>query len=143
MHRYCFLCRSRENGLWIVWLESLTIFTPHDIEFLDGRMYWAVRTTVCSAMRMRATPSSDAVNQDALRGTAVELFEDLRAHTKPFQPTEGEAALSCFLHNCVCVCGTFEVLSDLDTEEPEALDLLHCSPVDVDGLTPMLGIVHD
>ena len=51
-----------------------------------------------------AIPSVDAVDQDALNGAAVERFEDLRAHAKPFQPPEGEEALSCPLHDCVGVC---------------------------------------
>ena len=34
---------------------------------------------------------------------------------------------------CECSCVPFHVLSDLDTEDLEALDLLHYSPVDVDG----------
>jgi hypothetical protein len=46
-----------------------------------------------------AIPSIDAAGQNALIGTAVELFEDLRAHAKPFQP------LSRLLHGRVRVCG--------------------------------------
>ena len=43
-------------------------------------MYWAVRTTLCSAFlavggRAVAIPGSDATSLD---GAAVELFEDLR-----------------------------------------------------------------
>ena len=33
-------------------------------------------------------PSGDAASQDALNGAAVELFEDLRAHDKSFQPSD-------------------------------------------------------
>ena len=48
--------------------------------------------------------SGDAASRDALSGAAVELFQDLRAHAKSFQPPEGEEALSCPLHDCVGVC---------------------------------------
>ena len=55
--------------------------------------------------RAAAIPSGDAANQDALNGAAVERFEDLRAHAKYFQPSEGEEALSCPRHDCVGVFG--------------------------------------
>ena len=86
-------------------------------------------------------PSDDAASQDALNGAAVELFEDLRAHAKSFQPPEGEEALSCLLHYCVGVCGPF--LSDVDIEELETLDALHYSTDDVDGgvLCPPFPVV--
>ena len=45
-------------------------------------MYWAVRTTLCSTNAIEGgaivIPSSDAVSQDALNGTAVDLFNLLR-----------------------------------------------------------------
>jgi hypothetical protein len=68
-------------------------------------MYWALRTlrVGCQAF---AIPSGDAASQDALNGAAVELFQDLRAHAKSFQPLEGEESLSCPLQNCV---GVFEL----------------------------------
>ena len=57
-------------------------------------MYWAVCTTLCSALRSGsravAIPGSDATSKDALDGEAVELFEDLRTHAKSFQSPEGE-----------------------------------------------------
>ena len=54
-------------------------------------MYWAVRTSLCSALRSDgravAIPGSDATSQDALDGAAV---EPLRTHAKSFQSPEGE-----------------------------------------------------
>jgi hypothetical protein len=51
-------------------------------------MYWVVRTTLYSSLRSDAKllPRGDAASQDALNCAAVELFEDLRAHAKSFQP---------------------------------------------------------
>ena len=99
-------------------------------------MYGAVRITLCSIMRSSAVlltkPSNELASRDALNCTAVDIFEDLRAHAKPFQPPEGEELLSRLLHDYVHVCGPLKVLSDLDTEELEALDPLPCSSVDVD-----------
>jgi hypothetical protein len=72
-------------------------------------MYWAVRTTLCSALRSDAEqlpiPGGDATGQDALDGTAVEHFEDLGTHVKSFQSPEGEKVLSCPLHDCLGVFG--------------------------------------
>ena len=48
-----------------------------------------------------------AASQDTLNGTAVERFEDLRAHAKSFQPPGEEETLSHHLHNCARVCGPF------------------------------------
>ena len=59
----------------------------------------------CWSIRGIAVPSSDAGSQDALNGTAVERFEDLRAHAKCFQPPEAEEVLSCPLHDSVGVFG--------------------------------------
>ena len=57
-------------------------------------MYWAVRTTLCSALwaeaRAIAIPGSDATSQDALNGAAVEPLEDLRTTAKSFQSPEVE-----------------------------------------------------
>ena len=57
-------------------------------------MYWAIRTTLCSALRSDAKqlPYQVAIQTDALIGAAVELFEELRAHDKSFQSPEGEEA---------------------------------------------------
>ena len=68
-------------------------------------MYWAVRTTLCSALRSDAIPGGDASGQDDLDGAAVELFEDLGTHTKSFQSPEREKVLSCPLHDCLGVLG--------------------------------------
>ena len=57
---------------------------------LAPMMYWAVRTTLCSALRSVAIPGSDATSQDALDAAAVEPFEDLRTHAKSFQSPAGE-----------------------------------------------------
>jgi hypothetical protein len=56
-------------------------------------MYWAVRTTHCSALWSEAEElpyqaTSDATSQDALDCAAVEPFEDLRTHAKSFQSPE-------------------------------------------------------
>ena len=49
-------------------------------------LYWAVRTTLCSAWRSESEqlqlPGGDATSQDALDGAAVQLFEDLGTHAK-------------------------------------------------------------
>ena len=51
-------------------------------------MYWAVCTTLCSALQSNAkavaVPGSDATSQDALDVAAVEPFEDLRTHANLF-----------------------------------------------------------
>ena len=47
-------------------------------------------------------PRSEADSQDALNGTSAELFEDLRAYAKPFQPPEGEEVLLRLFHDCAC-----------------------------------------
>jgi hypothetical protein len=93
----------------------------------DPVMCWAVLTTLCSDQGSArgsaiAIPSSDAASQDALNGTAVEHFEDLRTHAKHFQPPEGEEALSRLLYNCER--GPFYVFSDLT---PRNLKLSTCS----------------
>ena len=44
-----------------------------------------------------AIPGSDAVSQDALNASAVEPFEDVRAHAKPFQLPEGRRCRSFFM----------------------------------------------
>ena len=52
--------------------------------------YWAVRTSLCSALRLEAEQLPyQAVMQPALDGAAVELFEDLRIYSKSFQSPEG------------------------------------------------------
>ena len=57
-------------------------------------IYWAVLTTLCSALQSEAEQlpyqGSDATSQDALDGAAVEPFEDLRTHVKSFQSPGGE-----------------------------------------------------
>jgi hypothetical protein len=45
-------------------------------------MYWAICTTICSALRSDAIPGGDATGQEALDGAVVELFEDLGTHAK-------------------------------------------------------------
>ena len=52
-------------------------------------MYWAVPTTLCSALgsvggRAIAVPGSDATSHDAVDVAAVEPFEDLRTHATSF-----------------------------------------------------------
>ena len=64
-------------------------------------MYWAVGTTLCSALRSEAEqlpyqaviPGSDATSQDALGVAAVEPFVDLKTHAKYLQSPEGEYGL--------------------------------------------------
>jgi hypothetical protein len=90
-----FPCGSKEKSLWFGWLESNNFpglhFTPPDIEVLDGREL-AIAVAI---------PSSDATSQDALNGAAAQHFEDLRAHSKPFQPS------SPLSHNCARVSRPF------------------------------------
>ena len=52
-------------------------------------MNWAVRTTLCSALRSEAEQLPDANRQEALDGAAVKAFEDPRTHAKSFQSPEG------------------------------------------------------
>ena len=72
-------------------------------------MYWAVCTTLCSALRSNAEqfpiPGVDATGQDALDGAAVDLFEDLGTHAKSFQSPAMEKVLSCPFHDCLGVFG--------------------------------------
>ena len=76
-------------------------------------MNWAMLTTLCSALRSGALRSGalhlpyQVVMQPVKMLSivpAVELFEDLMAHAKSFQPPEVEEVLSCPLYNCVGVC---------------------------------------
>ena len=62
-----------------------------------------------------------------------------------FTPSEGEEALSILLHDCAFLFGPFEVFSDLDTEELEAVYLLRCRLIDVDRgvFAPLFPVVHD
>ena len=54
-------------------------------------MYWAVHTTLCSALLSKAEQLLyQAVMQPVTDGAAVEPFEDLRIHAKSFQSPEGE-----------------------------------------------------
>ena len=69
-------------------------------------LYWAVRTTLCSALWSDAEQLPFQAEPDALDGAAVELFEDLGTHAKPFQSPEGENILLCPLHDCLGVFGT-------------------------------------
>ena len=76
---------------------------------------------------------------------AVELFEDLRAHAKSFQSPEGEMFFSCPLHDCLGMFGLLWFVGDVDTKEPETIDPLHYSPVDVNGslFGPSFPVVHN
>ena len=49
-------------------------------------MYWAVRSTLCSALRSEAEllPCQAVMQPDALDVAAVEPFEDLKTHVKSF-----------------------------------------------------------
>ena len=82
-------------------------------------MYWAIRTTLCSALRS----GGDATGLDAPDGAAVDIFEDLGTHAKSFQSPEGEKVV-CPLHDC---------LGDVDTKALETLHPLHYSPGNVNG----------
>ena len=59
-------------------------------------MYWAVHTTLCSAMRFRVVllPYQAVISQSRCsQWYSCITFEDLMAHAKPFQHPEGEEAL--------------------------------------------------
>ena len=58
-------------------------------------MNWALRTTLCSAIRSDA----EQLQYQLLTGAAVEPFEDVGTHAKSFQSLEGEKVLSCPLHD--------------------------------------------
>ena len=66
-----------------------------------GPMYWAVRTTLCSALRSAAEQLpyqvGDATGQDALDGAAVEAFGDLGTHAKYFQSVVPSSRLSWYV----------------------------------------------
>ena len=71
-------------------------------------MYWAVRTTLCSALLSDAEQLPyQAVMQTVRMLSMVQLcnFEDLGTHAKSFQSPEGENVLSCPLHDCLGVFG--------------------------------------
>ena len=55
-------------------------------------MYWAIRTTLCSALLSEAEqlPYQAVMQPDAFDGAAVEPFEDLRTHAKSYKSPEGE-----------------------------------------------------
>ena len=54
-------------------------------------MYWAVHTTLCSALQSEAEQLPyQAGMQPGSDGAAVELFEDLSTHANSFQSPEGE-----------------------------------------------------
>jgi hypothetical protein len=81
-------------------------------------MSWTIRSTLCSALwsnaRAAAIPGGDATGQDALDGAAVELFEYLETHAKPFQSPGGErfcralftTVLVCLDHDSLLVMWT-------------------------------------
>ena len=64
-------------------------------------MYWAIPTTLCSALQSDA----EQLPYQALDGAAVELFEDLGIHDKSFQSPDVEKVLSCPLHDFIGVFG--------------------------------------
>ena len=68
-------------------------------------MYWGRTHYPLYRLAVRcqtvAISSCDTASQDALNGAAVELFEYLTAHSKSFQPHEGEEAF--FTTVLVCV----------------------------------------
>ena len=75
-----------------------------------------------------AIPNGDKTSHDALNDAAVIVAEDLRGHDRSFQPPKGEEVLPCLLHDFWCQRALLSPL-DVDTEELEALDPLHCGPV--------------
>ena len=107
MLRYHLLDGSRVNSLLFweagVFRNFLGLpLTQPDIEVLYGRELDPSDVLGClhhPLLRLRsicgafAIPRGDAASEDALDGAAVEPFEDLRAHAKTFQPTEGEETL--------------------------------------------------
>ena len=54
------------------------------VESIAPVMYWAVRTTLCSALQSvdKQLPYQAVMQPDALDGAAVEPFEDLKTHAK-------------------------------------------------------------
>ena len=77
--------------------------TLSDIEVLDGRelsssellgcMHYPLQCLAVGCQAVAIT-SGESASQDAINGTVVYIFEDLRSYAKPFQPPEGEEALS-------------------------------------------------
>ncbi len=100
-------------------------------------MWRAVRTTLCSALRLPAVlfpkPGGDAAGRDALHSAGVEWSEDAGAHSKLPQPSQEEEALMCLLQHCICE-RTIEFLGDVNTEELKAVYPLHRCLVDGDGV---------
>jgi hypothetical protein len=62
---------------------------------LASVMFWAVHTTLCSALRLDAEKLPYQAVMVQIDGAAVELFEDLETHAKSVQPPEEGKALSC------------------------------------------------
>ena len=75
----------------------------------------------------------------------VQVCKDLSGQDKVLQPSEVEEALLRLLHHTGCVGGSFQIISDVYSEELEAVHLPHCGPIDVDsGVLPLLfPEVHD
>ena len=106
MHRYLLQCRSRENSLWLGWLESLMIFQaflPHliSMSWRAGSsapvMYSAVRTTLCSAMRSRVVllPSqAEVAASQCSQLYSCRTFSGFEGSWQTFKPPEGKEAMS-------------------------------------------------
>ena len=73
-----------------------------------------------------ALPGGDTARQDALNCESVEVSEGVTVQAKFLQPPEVEEALLHLLPHTVCVGGTFQIVSNIYSEELEAFHLLHC-----------------
>ncbi len=83
-----------------------------------------------------AIPGGDATCQDILYGAPVEVAESPGVHVEPPQPAEEEEPLSGCLCDGVCVVSPGQVLADVDLENPEAADSLHCVLLPVASCSP-------
>ena len=83
-------------------------------------------------LRGKRFPTPAVEGQDPLYGAPVEVAEYPGVHIEPPQPAEEEELLSSFFGDGGGVKSPCQVLSDVDSEEPETADSLHRSPIDGD-----------
>ncbi len=94
-------------------------------------MCWAVFTTLCRALQLRAVQLPyQVVIQDPLYGAPVEVAKYPGVHVEPPQPAEEEEPLSGWFCDGVCVVSSGQILADVNPEEPQAADSLNCSSID-------------
>lgn len=99
--------------------------TPHDLfcrphDPLDGF------PVLCGGV---AIPHGDAARQYALYGAAVEVHKPLRTYATLPESPQGVKALVGLLEHDLRVVGPPKVVGDLKSQETEAVDDFHWSPI--------------